>query len=552
MKTQIQPIGPMIDGLVLNTPADQIADSAMSGCRNVFIEDGMVKKKYGYAQLGLDLPLNGAIIGSDQFSMFDGQSYLIVITTNEIYLWNPSTTTWTRGLPPSLSTGYGVGLYGAGYYSGLAKAAYGGGVYGLGSYGEGSPLDSSLGTSLSVIDSDAASYDTFKQIDEDDVWWLFTNGVDEIKKYSGGSYFEDLGGLPPKAKHLVEFKSHLLLLDTVEGGYRNPQRVRWSDTGNCEEWNDGNSSYVDLTGSDWIQGAVKFRGNYLAVFKERSIWLGYATGDDQIFQFDLKTLGMGCAAANTIDVINDTAIFLGWDDVYLFDGVSTLPISQSIRTELFATLNPAEIGRAFGVTVEEQKEYWLFVPTTGTYPDTAWVYNYEIQRWTKHTYPHNITSFGFYQSDNTLAFDDLIGTFDGLLGRFDNKAYLATASTILLGDENGYIYQYDSLATEEDGTIIDGYFDTKDFNFTNMTQQQRVTGLDVSYVGNNLEIYYSTDKGASWVYVTTLGSSTTFARQQVNIRTSEDWIRFRFRNKSIGGQFSFSRANIYWQVGGRI
>ncbi len=542
MRTQIQPVGPLVDGFVFNISADQIPASAMSGGQNIFIEDGLVKKKFGYTQLGQTL--NGAIMGSDQFSLFDGQSFLLVVTANEIYSWNTGTLQFDRLTPDLPSTAYGENAYGSGVYGGISDQAYGGGFYGEGPYGQGA--------SLQATDADLASFDTFRQLTEDDPWWIVTNGVDEIKKYEGGSSVSDLGGSPPKAKYLIEFKNHLLLLDTTEGGNRNPQRIRWSDTGNAEEWNTGNSSSQDLTGSDFIQGAAKFRGNFLAVLKERSVWLGYATGDSNIFQFDRKTFGMGCAAPHTIDVINDSVIFLGWDDVYTFNGVQLTPISGSIRTALFGSLNPAQLSRAFGVTVEEQKEYWLFLSTTGTYPDTAWVYNYELRRWTQHNYPDNMTNFGFYQVDSTVTFDNLAGTFDARTGRFDDRFFLEAAPTTLLGSNLGEVFEYDASVTEENGTIIDGFFDTKDFNFTSMTQRQRVTRIDVSYVGNGLEVWFSTDKGASWTLATTLSASTDFKRQQVNIRTSEDWIRFRFRDKSIGGQFQFNRAGIHWQTGGRI
>ncbi|GAH04190.1 unnamed protein product [marine sediment metagenome] len=96
----------------------------------------------------------------------------------------------------------------------------------------------------------------------------------------------------------------------------------------------------------------------LAIFKERSIEVGYATGDNEIFQFDCKVTGAGCAAPNTIESLGDEIIFLGWDDVYVFNGIDYEPIGTPIQRELFRTLNPEQIGRCFGVIIEEQKEYW--------------------------------------------------------------------------------------------------------------------------------------------------------------------------------------------------
>jgi len=129
---------------------------------------------------------------------------------------------------------------------------------------------------------------------------------------------------------------------------------------------------------------------------------------------------------------------------------------------------------------------------------------------------------------------------------------LASSPVVLLGDANGNIYQYSVNSSDEDGEIIDSYFDTKDFNFTTLNQRQKVTRIDVSYVGDGLEVWYSTNKGKSWDKAADLGESTDFARKQINIRTSGDWIRFRFRNRTLGGNFQWNRANIHWQAGGRI
>jgi hypothetical protein len=659
MKTQIQPIGPLIDGFIFDVSADQIPSTAMSGGQNIFIEDGFVKKKKGYSQKGAIL--DGAITGSDQFFEFSGSSFLLVTTPTNVFVWNATTEQWnilsdntllencddvwaggsgdtiasdttlkvngsasakvtlvaprtadaqlqsedvgaidatgsdhisfwlrsSIAIPAgdlsivvsedNIATGPISGVEGTDYvrcttdaalaidtwtFFSIAKtltnlnAVINVSLYADDTITSGAVIyvdDIRATTELTATDADITSFDNFKQLVETEPWWIMTNGVDVIKKYVGGSTMADLGGSPPLAKHVVEFKSHLLLLDVTTGGDRDPQLIRWCNTGDAENWSTGNQGQVRLTGSDWIQGAVKFRGNYLAVLKERSVWLGYATGDSAIFQFDRKTAGKGCIAPYSIDVIDEAVIFLGQDDVYLFNGVQLAPIADKIRTELFSDLNPAQLDRVFGVTVEEQKEYWLFYPSgTSTYCDKAWVYNYEKNIWTRHTYPDNMTNFGHYQLDNTVTFDNLPGTFDSRAGRFDNSSFLASSPTTLLGSQAGEVFEYDATLSTENGTTIDGYFDTKDFNFTAMTQRQRVTRIDVSYTGNGLEIWYSTDKGASWTQATTLTSSTTFGRKQVSIRTSEDWIRFRFRDRTASGAFDFNRAGIHWQIGGRI
>ena len=664
--SQILPILAPRGGLNFRLPADLISDMEMSNCRNVFMEEGMVKKRFGHTTLGGNLPLAGPVIGTDQFYLFDGNDYLTAVTTKlAYYLASPGSspywetlmeneveddceTTWTDpGDNITIAddtTDYKVGstsqkiTVASGFTTGLAayrdqalgdKSAYSfvrlwikssvatsagdiqfliDNTAGCGSATE--TLDvpaltadtwklvflecsdpstnmtsiASLGINIATdngeqvirIDDirfvksfssnveydsdsqDALSSDYMRKSDQTDVWWIMTNGVDNIKKWTGSTdtALADLGGSPPIAKHIIEFKDYLLLLDVTSAGNRYPQRVQWSDTGNPEEWSSGNSSYNDLTGADWIQNAIKFKGDYLIILKERSIWLGYATGDSDIFQFDQKVTGAGCAAPNTVESLGDEIIFLGWDDVYVFDGIDYLSVGEDIRDELFDTLNPSQIAKCFGMIVEEQKEYWLFIPsTTSDYCDTVWVFNYDLNKWTKHIYYDNggayITSYGYYEKQATLTIGDLVGTIGQQTWRIGDRTILEAAPTNLFGDFDGYIYEYDRTLNNDNGTAIDAWFSTKDFNPTELMRRWRLLRIDAYFTGGGMDIEYSEDKGGSWTQITSFGSNFDLETPQ-RAFLKEDLLmgRIRCRNNVSGEHFAFSRMNLYWQTAG--
>jgi hypothetical protein len=543
-KTQIKPLLAPRGGLRYDLPADLISEMEMSDCRNVIFEDGLIKKRYGYATMGTNLPLDGTVLGMDQFYKFDGNSWLLVMTENQIYKWIPADSLWNT-ISDALGT-YGANAYGAGAYG-----ANGG--------------DAFTGT-----DSDLFSYDYIRKSTETDPWWIMTNGVDKIKKFTGTGTISNLisdyptGVTSLLSKHVIEFKDHLLLLDVIENGNRYPQRVRWSDTADPEDFINGNASYQDLSGADWIVGVIKFKGDYLIVVKERSVWVGYATGDSDIFQFDQKVTGTGCPAGRTIESLGDEIIFLGWDDVYVFNGINYEPIGTPVQRRLFETLNPEEIGRCFGVVIEEQKEYWLFVPSTdkshisgsgpSTYPDIAWCFNYELNKWTRHTYNDFITMYGYYELESTRTWADLIGSWKAQTWRWDDRTTLQAAPTNLFGDSSGNIYEYSRSVNNEDGTAIDAWFSTKDINPTQLMQRFRALRLDVYYTGNGLTVHYSIDKGKSWVSVGTLSANNNMEDiQRLFLRLDTNMVRFRFRNNTAGEHFEFSRANLYWQpAGGRL
>lgn len=532
----------------MDLPADLISPLELSDCQNIFFEDGLVKKRFGYKKMGTNLPLNGAVMGSDQYYKFGGQSYLLVMTTKDIYQWNSVTKRWVSiGVGEEGSIAYGAGLYSAGGY-GMQPNAYGAGTYGASFYG------SQKGAIFTGTDKDYFSYDYIRKRTETEPWWVCTNGVDKIKKYDGENLV-DLGGSPPKAKRLVAFKEHLHLLDVTElgeGGNRYPQMDRWSDTGDPENWLTGNSSYKNLPGADWISNGMTFKGDYLVVLKERSIEVGYATGDSEIFQFDCKVTGAGSAAPYTIESLGDEIIFLGWDDVYVFNGIDYEPIGTPIQRELFRTLNPEQIGRCFGVVIEEQKEYWLFVPSTeSTYPDMAWCFNYNLNKWTKHRFGNYITAFGYYFLERAMTWNDLIGSWDEQDFRWDDRTILSSAPTTLFGDVNGFVYEYDRLTNNDDETAIEAYFDTKDFNFTQLMSRQRILRLDTYYTGLSLEVFYSVNKGKTWTDIGTLEASLNLEiPRRLFLRLDCNMVRFRFRNANLNEHFEFSRANIFWQTAG--
>ena len=399
-------------------------------------------------------------------------------------------------------------------------------------------------------DSQFFSFDHIRKITESDMWWCCSNGVNYIKKYDGNT-LANLDGSPPKANILRQFKDYLFGLDTVESGDPMHQRARWPNTGLPDDWSTGNASYKDLPGSDWIMEALRYKGDYLVVLKDRSLWLGYAD-DLEIFLFDNKVPEIGCAAGRSAICLGEQIVFLGWEDFYVFDGIEVEAIGKRIRKELFRTIKTSEIARAFGTVLDEEKEYWLhLVSTTADYPDIAWVLNHEIGAWTRHAFADYLTAYGQYYIEEALTIGELTMKIRDMTWRIGDRRLLSQTPTLLFGDKDGYTYEYSTVENNDNGTAIDAFFDTKDFILTGLSARERVVRLDVYYTGGSLEIYYSTDKGVSWTLLTTLATSTSLETPNiVKFRINCRQIRWRFRNAEAGETFSYQRAVMYWQKAG--
>lgn len=664
MPIQTYPIVAPRGGLRFDLPADLISDVEMSAAKNVYFEDGLIKKRYGYVRKGINLPLNGALVGLALYTDFSANKTVVAATEKLCHKWDSGQwevlhanevvddceTTWTSDMGANgsvadeteikkvgdksqkitVNTAFTTGLIAHHDQSLGDKSTYSFARLWLRSdtdvaagalqfcadntAGCGSPTETvdlpaltadvwkiaivefsdpatnltsieSLGIKVAadlsttanvviyiddirfvkgfgstVADSDFLSTCQILDKAQTDPWLILTNGVDNIQKWIGSGTLLDLGGEPPKAKHILTFKDYIIALDiTSGGGNRYPQRIQWCDTAGLENWSTGNSGNLDLRGpgDDWIKGAVTFKGDHVIICRENSIWLLWATGEDvNIFDVDKIVSGQGCAAGRTIKNLPDEIVFLGRDDVYSCNGIDIEPIGAKIQRELFETLNPEQMNRAFAKVNEEQKEYWLFVVTgTNTYPDEAWCFHYDLRTWSRHSYADYLTCAGEYELEATRTIDDLAGSFDAQNWRYDDRRILKAAPVILFGDKDGYVYEYDRTACNDDGNAIEYYFDTKAFNFTGRQNEQRVMGIDIMGRWTGVDVYYRTDGRANKNFGWKLIQSVSPIRgmlKKLFFRSSNDNIIFRFTKNAVGSRFWFSRANIHWLPGGRL
>jgi len=160
--------------------------------------------------------------------------------------------------------------------------------------------------------------------------------------------------------------------------------------------------------------------------------------------------------------------------------------------------------------------------------------------------------YGYYELQASRTWAGLVGTWNEQTWRWDDRTTLQAAPTTLFGDQGGYVYEYNRDTNNEDGTAIDGWFSTKDFNPTNLMQRFRILRIDVYFSGQGLDVHYSTDKGSTWTSIESLSANNDIETPQpIYLRLDCLMCRLRFRNTEAGEHFNFSRASVYWQPAGR-
>lgn len=374
----------------------------------------------------------------------------------------------------------------------------------------------------------------------------YTNGVNNIRKFTGTGNDADLGGTPPVAKFMLAYHGYLLLAYITTGGNTYTARVQWSDTGLPETWASGNAGSVDLIEDEQDITGISAFGDFVTVHKENSIYVGYLVTTSDIFRFDRKATGVGAVAHQTIfNIPTGEQIFLARDGIHLFNGITAPLIASPIMDEMRETMNPQYIAKSCAVIVRELDEYWVAVPIgSDTEPQTIYKYNYRTGQVYKDTRT-NATALFAFTNVNQLTWDEKTNTWDSDTTRWNDVIYLALNPTVLIGDSSG-VTTNRSPVYNDNGTAISSYWVSKDFSIADINQDDmgrfvRWTAMQIWAKGDAVKIEYSTDGGATWNVITTLTLSAALPADSAPLYGYFDvistQIRFRFSNATAAQSF---------------
>jgi hypothetical protein len=319
---------------------------------------------------------------------------------------------------------------------------------------------------------------------------ILTNYEDYVQKYTGTGSMAILGGNPPYARYCMVYYGHLLLGNCKDNatGAALPQSVYWSVRGNPEDWTNSGYGFVDLLDNDDEITGMEILGERAFIFKEKSIVGCTYTGQaDPAFVFteDMIT-EVGCPSGRTIVNTGREIIFLASDNVYSFNGFEIVPVGSPIIDDLLSVLNTTYDYKSHAVNLPTKNLYCLFITTTSdTNPDLCYVYHYYEKSWTIWAFADNITA-------TTVLEDD----------------------TIMMGDSAGYVYDIDFTDTNDNGTNISAYIDTKDFNFISQQIGEFTARINESVVrlrdnAGQVNVYASTDHGNTWSLPVTINQNIT-------------------------------------------
>lgn len=366
---------------------------------------------------------------------------------------------------------------------------------------------------------------------------LGTNNTDAPFLWTGsgnGSAMTVPTGLT-KAKAIEVFASHTFLGNVTVSGTAYKSRIYWPTIDTIDTWN--TADFIDIARDDGQTIiALKTLGDRLVVFKERSIYLVFYTGDPDIpFLVRKANSAVGCIAQFSVQEMDNGLMFLSTDGIYYFDGNNSFKVSDRI-TDILNGYNEVQFAQCASIYQHDKNRYWLSMPG-----------------------PSESTNNRVVVYD---SYNNALSIYDGMAISAMTTIYNSGLEERLYwGDYSGFVYRGDTGDNDNPlnvSTAINGYAYTRWMDFDDLCDQKASPNVYIYYEinGATLTFSYSYDLDESDAYTITFSTSTSTsvygtalygtgtyatsggASRRVDITGRGRMVRFKFANRSLNERFT--------------
>lgn len=380
---------------------------------------------------------------------------------------------------------------------------------------------------------------------------LAVNKNDQLQSSASGA-FANLNA--PTAGVMCTWKGFVVLADTNNGGSGTTygdSPARW--------WT---SAYLDVT--SWTPSiatqsttgelvetpgkitGLKVLGEYVIAYKAESIYVGRDAGSPSVLGFSLVPGEIGCASHDAIVSIGMEHIFIGKNDIYIFDGNSVKAIGEAIRLWFFADLDATYVGRIQSVHNEQYGFVTFSYPRLGSAGVLTGgiTYNYRVGKW---GVDHRFMSapFEYYSGGYTYATLPIEGlTYaDWPAISYDDSFWDANKVLIAFVAADGKVY---TIININSANASPSYITSGSYGDENTyTYLDRVTlrYLLKPVVAPTMTHYYSDDLGSTW----TTGQTITETNGRFDVMWIAPWHKVKF---NFTGFFEVTGASVDAQSAG--
>lgn len=282
-------------------------------------------------------------------------------------------------------------------------------------------------------------------------YWSFTSFSDTViacqlayavQSYDLGSstLFDDLATAAPRAKYCAAVKDFLMLgytLDSTDG--TRPQRIWWSGIGDPTNWPtpgtataaEVQSDFQDIPGDHGaITGIVSAtsHADAVVIFEHGIAVLQYA-GGNVVWDINQVEGSKGTQAPKSIVAVGQQVYFYSDDGFRMFDGSTTYPIGYTrVDATFVADIAPSNIGKIVGVYDSASRcIIWIYPGSQAAgsgIPDTALVYNVDLDKWSALALPSTQYIFRGNTFGVTLEDLDSYGTLEDVPYSLDSPVWV--------------------------------------------------------------------------------------------------------------------------------
>ena len=256
------------------------------------------------------------------------------------------------------------------------------------------------GTSTKLYENASTAWTDVSRVGDyslgtDDVWQfaqygnsaLAANITCKIQRSDAGD-FGDITAAPP-AKIIMSVKGFVMALNTNDTIYgTSPDRWWCSALFDVTDWTPAVATQSTtgrlVAASGGITAGRRF-GDDVVAYKKRAMFVGRYVGAPAVWDFQQLSNDIGCVGVNAVVDTLIGHVFVGEDNLYVYDGTVARPLpgSEQIRNWLFLDINPSYLYRT--VVVWDRITYtvairYVSVQSTGSI-DSCVVYHVLKQKW---------------------------------------------------------------------------------------------------------------------------------------------------------------------------
>lgn len=290
------------------------------------------------------------------------------------------------------------------------------------------------------------------------------------------------------AKDVCQYQNYLFFLNVTFNGTVEKSRIVWCNIKDDLTWL--STSFIDIARNDGQQGMrLQALGDRLVIFKERSIYNLFFTGDADIpFTVQESDSNVGCVAQHSVQEIENGLIFLSHDGFYYYDANNSYKTSLQIQSTLLA-YNLTRFNQARSMVQKNKNRYFCSLPSNGqTNNDTIVVWDWQLNAFSLYG--------GFAANSMQTVYVNAI----------DERIYF--------GDYSGFVYRMDTGSDDYPlnvQTAINAYYYTNWRNYQDLIDQKGIPNVVLYYQTNNavITLVYSYDFENADTYTQTFSTATS-------------------------------------------